>query len=107
MMFWRAAIISVLGLINIALLCKAIWGPTGLMEYHALKAEYAALQEKIAILDTENMALSRDIRLMQSDPQYVEKMVRQKLHYLRDNEIVYIFANPGQNMEAKSYDGKN
>lgn len=106
-MFWRAVILSLLGLINVTLLCKMIWGPTGLMEFHALKAKYAALQEKIATLDTENMALSRDIRLMQSDPQYVEKMVRQKLHYLRDNEIVYIFANPGQKVEAKSHDGKN
>lgn len=106
-MFWRVIILSVLGLINAALLCKMIWGPTGLMEFHSLKAEYAALQEKISNLDVENMALSRDIRLMQSDPQYVEKMVRQKLHYLRDNEIVYIFANPGQNAEAKSHDRKN
>ncbi len=103
-MFWKVIILLFLGLINVALLCKMLWGPTGLMEFYALKAEYASLQEKIAMLDTENMALSRDIRLFQSDPQYVEKMVRQKLHYLRDNEIVYVFANPKQKVEAKNND---
>lgn len=106
-MFWKVTILVALGLINLALFCKMIWGPTGLMEYHALKQQYAGLQEKIAYLDSENMALSRDIRLMQSDPQYVEKMVRQKLHYLRDNEVVYIFAKPASKTEAKSHDGKN
>lgn len=106
-MFWKVATLLILGLINITLMCKMIWGPTGFMEFQALKSQYSALLNQIAALDAENMALSRDIRLMQSDPQYVEKMVRQKLHYLRDNEIVYIFANSSPKTEAKNHDGKN
>ncbi len=106
-MFWKVAVLLILGIINIALMSKMIWGPTGLMEFKNLKAQYASLQEQIKNLDAENMALSRDIRLIQSDPQYVEKIVRQKLHYLRDNEIVYIFATPTKQMEAKTHGGKN
>lgn len=106
-MLWKVSILLILGVINLSLMGKMIWGPTGLIEYKALKERRAALQERVQSLDAENMALSRDIRLIQSDPQYVEKMVRQKLHYLRDNEIVYIFATPTQKTEAAGHDGKN
>ena len=40
---------------------------------------------------TRNLSLSREIRLLQTDQKYVEKMIRQRLHYLRDNEILYLF----------------
>ena len=106
-MFWKAAILFVLGLANLGLAFKMIWGPTGFVECRELKARHMELKERIASLDAENVALSRDIRLMQSDPQYVEKMVRQKLHYLRDNEVVYIFAKPASKTDAEGHDGKN
>lgn len=107
-MFWRVFILVALGLINVVLFSRMIWGPTGLMEYRELKRQYAALQEQVAGLDAENLALSREIRLLQSDNQYVEKMIRQRLHYVRDNEVLYLFgesAKTGQG--AADNDGKN
>lgn len=92
-MFWRATILLLLGLFNIALFSRMIWGPTGILEYRELKQRHGRLQEEIRALDGENLALSKEIRLMQSDNQYVEKMIRQKLHYVRNSEIVYIFDN--------------
>lgn len=107
-MIARVSIILLLAVINFALFFKMIWGPTGIMEYRSLKNQQAELQEKISKLDAENMALSRDIRLMQSDPLYVEKLVRQKLHYVRDNELIYLFASPANTgLGAKTDDGKN
>ena len=35
--------------------------------------------------------LSREIRLLQTDDSYVEKMIRQRLNYVRKNEILYLF----------------
>lgn len=92
-MFWRTFIIVILGILNLTLFARMIWGPTGIMEYRHLKNQLADLREKIVTLDSENRTLSREIRLLQSDGKYVEKMVRQRLHYLRDNEVVYIFNN--------------
>lgn len=107
-MFWRVAILLILGVINLALFSRMIWGPTGIMEYRDLKNRYASLRESIARLDAENLALSKDIRLLQSDGQYMEKMIRQKLHYVRDNEIVYLFTSPEDGRGgAASNDGKN
>lgn len=102
----KVLLILLLGVCDIALLGKMVWGPGGVIEYRELKQRYADLKEQIAQLDMGNKALSRDIRLLQSDNQYVEKMIRQKLRYLRDNEIVYLF--PGKNGEgAISDDSKN
>ena len=59
--------------------------------YSDLRSEYAEIQRQDAALDAENLSLSREIRLLQTDQKYVEKMIRQRLHYLRDNEILYLF----------------
>ena len=52
---------------------------------------HESLQNEIASLDAQNLSLSKEIRLLQSDNKYVEKVIRQRLHYVRDNEILYIF----------------
>lgn len=107
-MFWRITIIVFLGLLDLTLLGKMLWSDTGLLEYMQLKSQLAELRGEIVELDAENRALSREIRLLQTDRQYAEKMVRQQLHYLRDNEIVYIFASSsGKNAGAKANVGKN
>lgn len=107
-MFWRVLILVTVGCFDIALFGKMVWGPGGIVEYQELKGQYSALQRQIADLDAENMALSRDIRLLQSDDQYVEKMVRQRLRYLRDNEVVYIFPQASaRETESLTHDSKN
>lgn len=105
-MAWRVMLISILGICDAALFAKMVWGPGGIVEYRQLKGQYVSLKERISHLDAENMALSREIRLLQTDNQYVEKMVRQKLRYLRDNEIVYLFPAKAQN-GAITNDSKN
>lgn len=90
-MFWRTFILVMLGVLNIVLFARMVWGPTGLVEYRELKQQYAELEKQIAGLDAENLSLSREIRLLQSDNQYVEKVIRQRLHFVRDNEVLYLF----------------
>lgn len=90
-MIWRVVILLALGICNVVLFTRVIWGSTGILEYRELKARYESLQNEIASLDAENLSISKEIRLLQSDNKYVEKVIRQKLHYVRDNEILYIF----------------
>lgn len=107
-MFWRAFILVVLTLVNVVLFSRMVWGPTGLVEYHRLKRQHADLEKQIVALDAENLALSREIRLLQSDNQYVEKMIRQRLHYVRENEVLYLFGDTAQaGSGAAKNDGKN
>ncbi|MBO4296855.1 MAG: septum formation initiator family protein [Desulfovibrio sp.] len=105
-MFWRVFLLCAFALVNILLLYRMVWGTNGLVDYAALKEEHAQIASQIKALDSENRALSQEIRLLQNDPKYVEKMVRQRLHYLRANEVLYLFdahSQPG----ARSDDRKN
>lgn len=107
-MLWRVVILLVAGLLDIALFGKMLWGPGGVVEYGELKRQYSDLRQHIEDLDARNLALSRDIRLLQSDNLYMEKMVRQKLRYLRDNEVVYLFPAQSETQNgAMAHDSKN
>lgn len=104
----RVLIILILGLADAVLFAKMVWGPGGMLEYRELKSKYKTLQEQITDLDSKNLALSKEIRLIQSDNAYVEKMVREKLRYLRDNEIVYLFPGATGNQPGdRQNDSKN
>lgn len=102
----RVFLVVCAGIIDVLLLARMIWGPTGLVEYQALKTQHQGLQARILELDEVNRSLSRDIRLLQTDRQYVEKMIRQRLHYLRGNEMVYLFRDDVQT-GARANDGKD
>lgn len=78
------------------------------MQYRDIKRQYQELQRKISDLDAENVSLSRQIRLLESDNKYYEKMIRQRLHYLRSNELLYIFDTKPDNIGGGAYhEGKN
>lgn len=107
-MFWRVFLLVALGLVNVVLFSRMIWGSTGLVEYRELKGQYAELQKELTDINTENLALSQEIRLLQSDNQYIEKMIRQRLHYVRDNEVLYLFDDSRETGSgAVKDDGKN
>lgn len=106
-MLGRTVILSLLGLVNIALFWRMVWGPTGLLEYRDLKKRYAELEQRIAALDAENLAISREIRLLQSDGAYVEKAIRQRLRYVRGNEVLYLFGEAAPQGREQVHDGKN
>ncbi len=91
-MFWRVFILLALFAVNVALFFRMVWGPQGVIAYRNLKAQHVALEARLTELDRGNLALSREIRLLQTDDKYIEKMIRRRLHYVRDNEILYLFS---------------
>lgn len=92
-MFWRVFILVALGVVNVVLFYRMVWSPQGLIAYHNLKEQHQSLENRVAELDKTNLLLSREIRLLQADDKYVEKMIRQRLHYVRDNEVLYLFTD--------------
>lgn len=92
-MFWRVCILVFLGIANVVLFYRMVWSPQGLIAYHSLKEQHKSLENRVTELDKGNIILSKEIRLLQSDDKYVEKMIRQRLHYVRDNEVLYLFTD--------------
>ena len=78
-------------MLNLLLLWALIWGAQGFFEYNALKQECIALADRLDGLNTANIALSREIRLLRSDDKYMEQMIRKRLNFVKNNEIWYIF----------------
>lgn len=77
--------------LNLALIFSLIWGEQGIISYKRLYGKCQTLEEKITVLENQNVFLSKEIRLLQSDEKYIEKVIRNRLHFIRDNEIRYIF----------------
>lgn len=92
-MFFRTLLLTLFAVIDCVLVYRAVWGPTGLIECSALQEERDAGRERMKAVDADNRTLSREILLLRSDDAYVEKMIRQRLHYLRGNEILYLFGD--------------
>ena len=55
------------------------------------RKQQAVMKAEVQRLEAVSADLSRQIRLLQTDPSYVEKVIRQRLNYVRDGELLYIF----------------
>ena len=97
---WRQLIFGISFVINAVLLYTLVWGEQGLIAYKSLKEQQRQLEVRIKELDTKNLSLSHEIRLLQSDERYLENAVRTRLNFLKDNEVLYIF--PGVHGTAKT-----
>lgn len=87
-------VFAVAVLLNMVLLYTLIWGERGIIAYKELRLRCNALEERIRQAGADNLELSKEIRLLQSDEKYIEKTIRNRLNFVRDNEILYIF--PGE-----------
>ncbi len=87
----KILVLAMVLLLNAALLSRLIWGSGSVYSWQALKAKQNELSQELAELDEQRAALSREIRLLKTDPDYVEKVIRQRLNYVRKNEILYLF----------------
>ena len=90
-MFARRLVLAISLLLNMLLFYNLIWGESGAISYNELRERCGNLEERIKRIGEENLALSKEIRLLQSDEKYIEKMIRNRLNFVRDNEILYIF----------------
>ena len=83
-------------LLNAALFSRLMWGTGSIHSWYALKEKQSEVSQELQSLNAKRAALSREIRLLKTDPDYVEKVIRQRLNYVRDNEVLYIFDKPRQ-----------
>jgi cell division protein FtsB len=90
--------------LNLLLVWALVWGDNGLVARDNLEREHQALNGHIKELYAENLALSREIKLLQTDSKYMEQIIRKRLNFVKDNEILYVFSNE---TDAKPAEGVN
>lgn len=93
---WRPAGTGVAICLALLLTWHVINGQHGLSVWHQKNLEDRALQKEIQQLEQENSQLSRQIDRLQNDPDAIERVAREKLHYARSNEVIYKIAPGGQ-----------
>ncbi|MDR2051077.1 MAG: septum formation initiator family protein [Deltaproteobacteria bacterium] len=95
-MTYKHILLGVSIALNIVLAWNLIWGEQGFVAYKSLEQEFMVLNDRIDSLSKKNIALSREIKLLQTDDKYIEQMIRKRLNFVKDNEIWYIFSGePG------------
>ncbi|MBR6624794.1 MAG: septum formation initiator family protein [Mailhella sp.] len=88
-------------LLNAALFSRLMWGSGSIHSWYALKEKQNEVSQELTALNEQRAALSREIRLLKTDPDYVEKVIRQRLNYVRKNEILYLFDKNRQDSRAE------
>lgn len=89
-MFSRIIFFTVISGIIIILFFKLL-GENGLQAYFLLVQEAEEAQSIIESVNQKEVALSKEIRLLRSNKDYIREQVKIRLHYLYPNEILYTF----------------
>ncbi len=83
---------------NAFALVTLTFGDQSVSQWQKAKKQSIDIKQEIEDTDQRNMRLSEEIRLLQSDNTYLEKVIRQQLKYVKDEEILYVF----EQKQAKS-----
>ncbi|MBR3881390.1 MAG: septum formation initiator family protein [Mailhella sp.] len=102
---WKVLTLGLIVLVNLALISRLVWGSGSLYTWQSLKERKAELSQELSELDAQRAALSKEIRLLKTDPAYVEKVIRQRLNYVRKNEILYLFDKNRQDSSVWNENG--
>lgn len=103
-MHGRIAIVALLLLINLFLLFRLIWSDQGVFAYLELKNRYELLQARIDNVDSESLDLSQEIRRLKSDKAYQEKVIRERMNFVKKDEVLYIFPDKTANTSGEGND---
>jgi cell division protein FtsB len=93
---WRPA--GTAAVVGLALLLTwhVVNGQHGLSVWHQMRSEDRELQKEIKDLQQENDQLRKQIDRLQTDPKAIEHEAREKLHYARQDEVIYTMPNTDQ-----------
>lgn len=81
---WPLALIAII-------LGFAFFGERGILHMLKLSNQKAALEQKLADVETQNEQLRGEIAALRNDRHYIERIARTELGMVRDDELVFQF----------------
>lgn len=72
-------------------LVDIVAGDNGLMDLNSKQARLEQIQTANKQIERENQALYRRVNRLKNDPAYLEHVVRQQLHVVGEDQIVFKF----------------
>lgn len=92
--FRRKGATAAVTVLTVWLFVHVMFGANGMVVFRQKRAEYKSLQAEINGLQKENDSYTKQINSLSTDPKAIEKEAREKLHYLRDGEVVFVSPAP-------------
>ncbi|MFQ5588558.1 MAG: septum formation initiator family protein [Nitrospiria bacterium] len=80
--------------LNIYMGLSLVFGERGLFNADKVEQAHARIQAEIQALQDENTRLSMRIEALQSDPDTIEQLARERLGLVKEGELVYEFVEP-------------
>lgn len=88
----RRILLSVLIVVNVVLLFRLIWSGHGIIAYMNMRNRSVTLENKLRDVDARSLELSNEIRRLKSDRAYQERVIRERMNYIKQNEVLYVFS---------------
>jgi cell division protein FtsB len=93
-MVMRSLVVRLIALLLVAanswLAFQLFLGDNGVRDLVLQKSRYEEMVRRDQELKDAGRRMSAEIRLLGSDPAFLEKVIRRELNFLKDNEILYL-----------------
>jgi cell division protein FtsB len=99
--WWRPAGTATAVILALLLTWHVIHGQHGLSVWEQKRAEDRALQREIEELQQENAQMRKQVERLQSDPDAIEREARERLHYAKPGEVIYVLPEKPQAQPQK------
>ncbi|MBI5181411.1 MAG: septum formation initiator family protein [Nitrospirae bacterium] len=77
------------GFVAIYFILSFLFSDLGFIRYIKMRATHNQLKEDISRLEDENRRFKKDAEALKSDPEYIEKLARERLGLVKEGETVY------------------
>ena len=94
---WYLVLLSPLVLTSLLLI---IWSPNGLLHLRQLQVEYQDLSARNLMLEKQNHQIYQEISLLLNNPIAIERLARQELGLIKEDELVLQFLPPAASSEV-------
>jgi len=88
----RRVLLALLVVINVVLLFRLVWSDHGVIAYMNMRHRSDSLQDRLRDVDSRSLELSNEIRRLKNDRPYQERVIRERMNYVKENEVLYIFS---------------
>ncbi len=111
-MLWKRLFVGFLLAVNLVFAWRLFLGDHGLSAYWDLKKRHQRMERELAAAEHKNLEISLEIRELKSDRSHLEDVIRKRMNYLKENEVLYVFPErpldqqtPAQLSGAGPHDG--
>jgi cell division protein FtsB len=102
----KKVLLGVLIFVNLFLLFRLVWSEHGIFAYMNMRKRAARLESELLDIDAKSLELSKEIRRLKSDRAYQEMIIRERMNYVKENEVLYIFSGGGDIPQGAADDEK-